>query len=209
MDSNNDLVNEKGSQLSTQGGRIREERLKKGLSQNEFAKLAHVHRQTQINYEQGERKPDTDYLLAIAEMGVDVEYVLTGKSPRETLGAYHAILEEILIELDVYKGLRPAWESAFRLVLADREARFSDGRDSRSGLDAVLGLLRKSPLLLSGPGELVDLIERVEFVAETGGRRLSALQKAKAVYQLFQKKKAGSIEYVDLEMVRAVLEQAP
>jgi hypothetical protein len=63
--------------------------------------------------------------------------------------------------------------------------------------------------LLSGPGELVDLIERVEFVAETGGRRLSALQKAKAVYQLFQKKKAGSIEYVDLEMVRAVLEQAP
>lgn len=208
MDTNDHTVNEEGLRMAPIGSRIREERLKKGWTQNEFAIHAHVHRKTQINYEQGERKPDTDYLLAIAEMGIDVEYVLTGKSQRATLGAYHAILEEVLIELGVYKGFRPAWESAFRLVVADMDARFTEGPERRSGLDAVIALLRKSPLLLNGPGELIDLIERVEFVLETGGRRLNASQKAKVIHQLFQQKKTGAVEYVDLEMVKAAIEQA-
>lgn len=47
---------------------------------------------TQRNYEKGERQPDSSYLAALALVGVDVMYVLTGQrasnqlslSPRET-----------------------------------------------------------------------------------------------------------------------------
>lgn len=35
-------------------------------------------RQSQSNYEKGTRKPDTEYLAAIARAGVDVLYVVTG-----------------------------------------------------------------------------------------------------------------------------------
>jgi len=34
---------------------------------------------TQLLYEKGERKPDIDYLVAVACAGVDVLYVITGK----------------------------------------------------------------------------------------------------------------------------------
>lgn len=37
-----------------------------------------VKRLAQVNYEKGLRKPDTDYLLGIANAGADVDYILTG-----------------------------------------------------------------------------------------------------------------------------------
>ena len=66
MDTNDHVVNEIDDRKSPIGARIREERLRLGLSQAAFAKLLGVHRRTQINYEHGERKPDTDYLGSLA-----------------------------------------------------------------------------------------------------------------------------------------------
>lgn len=37
-----------------------------------------VRKQAQLNYEKGERCPDSNYLAAVATAGVDVAYVLTG-----------------------------------------------------------------------------------------------------------------------------------
>ena len=59
--------------------RLRAERKRCGLSQEKFAALGGVAKDAQLNYENGSRKPDSDYLAAIAAAGVDVLYLLTGE----------------------------------------------------------------------------------------------------------------------------------
>lgn len=59
--------------------RLIEERNRLGLTQAAFGALASVTKLTQFNYEKGTRHPDSAYLMAIAESGVDVNYLLTGK----------------------------------------------------------------------------------------------------------------------------------
>lgn len=61
------------------GERLRAERERLGLSQEEFGRAGGVNRNSQANYEKGSRNPDAAYLASIAEVGVDVLYVLTGQ----------------------------------------------------------------------------------------------------------------------------------
>ncbi|MFJ7788929.1 helix-turn-helix domain-containing protein [Pseudomonas sp. NPDC096925] len=67
------------------GERLREERVRLGYNQADFAAIAGVAKTSQFNYEKGERSPDAAYLAAVAEKGVDVLYVVTGaRSPQST-----------------------------------------------------------------------------------------------------------------------------
>lgn len=61
------------------GDRLKEERERLGLNQTDFAAMAGISKNSQFNYEKGERSPDAAYLSAISEAGVDVLYVLTGQ----------------------------------------------------------------------------------------------------------------------------------
>ncbi|WP_155550528.1 helix-turn-helix domain-containing protein [Stutzerimonas degradans] len=61
------------------GERLREERTRIGLNQDDFAKLGGVNRNTQGSYEKNDRSPDASYLANVASAGVDVLYVLTGQ----------------------------------------------------------------------------------------------------------------------------------
>lgn len=60
------------------GERLREERVRLGYNQADFAAIAGVAKTSQFNYEKGERSPDAAYLAAVSEKGVDVLYVVTG-----------------------------------------------------------------------------------------------------------------------------------
>jgi len=60
------------------GPRLREERTRLKLSQSALGTVGGVETNAQGNYESGARSPKTDYLLRIAEAGVDIQYVLTG-----------------------------------------------------------------------------------------------------------------------------------
>lgn len=66
------------------GERLREERERLGRSQTDLAETAAQAgmrgstRQSQSLYEKGERAPDAGYLAAVASVGVDVQYVITG-----------------------------------------------------------------------------------------------------------------------------------
>lgn len=71
-------VKQNDGRMSTLSSRLREERTRLGLSQVEFGRLGGVGKHAQINYEAGRRTPDASYLTAVAEIGVDVLYVLTG-----------------------------------------------------------------------------------------------------------------------------------
>lgn len=68
--------------MNTIGFRLREERDKLGLNQTDFAKLVGQSRGSQAHYERDERAPDARYLSSLAEIGIDVLYILTGnKTP--------------------------------------------------------------------------------------------------------------------------------
>jgi transcriptional regulator with XRE-family HTH domain len=64
--------------METISERLRAERLRLGLTQEQLAKAGGVARSAQANYEKGERSPDAQYLAAVASAGVDVAFVVTG-----------------------------------------------------------------------------------------------------------------------------------
>lgn len=64
-----------------------EERSRLGLKAKEVAEYVGVAIPTQSNYEQGKRSPDTQYLAKLAELGFDINYVITGKRANFFLSA--------------------------------------------------------------------------------------------------------------------------
>lgn len=60
------------------GERLREERERLTFSQTALGAIGGVLKQAQLKYEKGERFPDAAYLNAIAKVGVDVLYIVTG-----------------------------------------------------------------------------------------------------------------------------------
>jgi transcriptional regulator with XRE-family HTH domain len=77
------------------GARLREERERLGLNQEGFGQLGGVRKQAQLLYEKDERKPDSDYLVAVAAAGVDVLFVLTGRRQSDLPGDAS---EQLLLE---------------------------------------------------------------------------------------------------------------
>lgn len=65
--------------ILTIGTRLLEERKRLKLSQTVMAAHAGLVKVTQINYEKDESCPNADYLSKVAELGVDVQYVITGR----------------------------------------------------------------------------------------------------------------------------------
>lgn len=71
-------MNESGHKYALYS-RLRQERARLGLNQDVMAAAAGLKRNAQVKYEKGERSPDAEYLAAVAALGVDVAYVLTGE----------------------------------------------------------------------------------------------------------------------------------
>ena len=66
------------------GKRLNEERKRINLNQTEFGKIGGVTKTSQLNYEASERSPSADYWKAISNIGVDVQYILTGTRTNES-----------------------------------------------------------------------------------------------------------------------------
>lgn len=64
--------------------RLREERKRLGFIQEDFARAGGVKKLAQINYEQGDRFPDVEYLFGISAIGADLVYLLTGQRQNAT-----------------------------------------------------------------------------------------------------------------------------
>lgn len=60
------------------GARLREERERLGLSQLAMGEIGGVKKLAQLKYEQNESSPSGTYFAAIAKMGADVQYIITG-----------------------------------------------------------------------------------------------------------------------------------
>lgn len=71
--------------MSNFGERLRQERKRLGLTQDELAEHGGVKKGAQFNYENGVRNPDTEYLIAIAAVGIDTQYLLHGEPSKINL----------------------------------------------------------------------------------------------------------------------------
>lgn len=111
--------------MSGIGARLRQERERLGLSQRAFGETGGVEANAQGKYESGERTPKGDYLAAVAELGVDVLYVLLGrKTPNHT--ALLSDSEETVIAC--YRTLQKEDQDAIRRLtttLAELSASYS------------------------------------------------------------------------------------
>lgn len=101
--------------MSIFGERLRQERQRLGLSQEEFGEAGGVKKVAQSNYETGKRRPDSEYLERVSSLGVDVQFLFSGMrtdNPDATSGLSPCQSEE---------GLAP-------VPLFDIEAAAGDGR---------------------------------------------------------------------------------
>lgn len=60
------------------GIRLKDERKRLGYNQTDFSAVAGMCRKSQVEYESGVRVPDGRYLSAIAAIGADIQYIITG-----------------------------------------------------------------------------------------------------------------------------------
>jgi transcriptional regulator with XRE-family HTH domain len=68
------------------GLRLRQERNRLKLSQSALGAIGGVETNAQGNYENGTRSPKADYLLRIAEAGVDLNFIMSGnRSPADAM----------------------------------------------------------------------------------------------------------------------------
>lgn len=123
--------------------RLKEERLRLGFNQTDFGRIGGVQLKAQSNYENGSRVPDASYLAALAEHGVDVNYVITGN---------RAVSEEKLRE---EFGLMI---SAYRLI--EKETKKSNATDKQKA-DAAFALYQAYKEKISDPEQLAKIISKV------------------------------------------------
>lgn len=81
--------------------RLKEERERLGFNQTQFGAIGGTTKKSQIDYEKGTTQPRASYLAALAKIGVDVQYVLTGERSAQALSN-----DEILL-LDAYRAAKP------------------------------------------------------------------------------------------------------
>jgi transcriptional regulator with XRE-family HTH domain len=78
IESKKNHVNGSWVYMKTIGARLKSERLRLGMNQEDFAAIGGIQRRAQLFYEQDKRSPDTAYLSAVSEIGVDIQFVITG-----------------------------------------------------------------------------------------------------------------------------------
>ena len=74
---------------------LAEERTRLNLKAKDVADWAGVAIPTQSNYEQGKRSPDAEYLAKLADLGFDINYVLTGRRDSLMLSSQERMLVDL------------------------------------------------------------------------------------------------------------------
>ncbi|HEA0272873.1 TPA: helix-turn-helix transcriptional regulator [Salmonella enterica] len=93
------------------GSKLREERERLALNQTEFAEACGVKQLAQSNYENDKRKPDATYLIAAANLGVDMNYLFTGVRVTSPYGTANTRDEAEMLE-EYRAGTEAARDSA-------------------------------------------------------------------------------------------------
>jgi transcriptional regulator with XRE-family HTH domain len=125
------------------GVRLREERERLGLNQEQLGAVAGTNRMTPSRYELGSHLPTLGFLAAVEEVGVDVDYVINGKRCVVALGSEDASLVggAVAVVEDLLKkhNFAPSSEVRGRLVLQVLVDAARDGRKAKApSLDQLI-----------------------------------------------------------------------
>lgn len=113
------------------GARLKEERARLRLSQDELGGVCDVKRRTLQDWERGVNAPNGEFLATAAEHGVDVLYVLTGKRSGAAM-----------------QGIGHAWITPEETELLDRFR--SAAAPLRGALREIVGALARSDEIKNG-----------------------------------------------------------
>ena len=97
------------------GERLKEERQKLRLTQEEFANKTGGTGKSQGNYERDLRSPSAEYLLSADSLGVDILYVLTGRRAGEPVNDLNPSEQALL---SMYRNATQAIQAAVMGILA-------------------------------------------------------------------------------------------
>ncbi|ENU32428.1 helix-turn-helix domain-containing protein [Acinetobacter parvus] len=98
------------------GLRLKEERERLGFTQPVFAGLAETTKKSQIDYEKDLTQPKAGYLSVIANVGADVQYIITGQRSSNALPT-----DEVLI-LEKYRQASPEIKNKMLMLLLGLES---------------------------------------------------------------------------------------
>lgn len=136
----------------TVGERLKEERLRLGMSQARLAAVAGVSKNTAINWERGASSPTIASLIATAEAGVDLTYVVTGRREQPVV--------QSLIDDEVNAIRRDLLDARERRLPGETEQE-ADQRIIEKSKNQLAAILRYDrPLITAEQAELVsDLLK--------------------------------------------------
>ncbi len=126
------------------GERLKLERKRLGLNQEQFAALAGVTRNPYTNWETGNTSPTAVQLAALAAAGADVRYIITGE--RDGPAPEHLKADERLL-LERYRASSPSLRDAALRVLLGGEVGSAKVRvGSNRGVVVEGGLVNTAPV---------------------------------------------------------------
>lgn len=85
--------------------RLKAERTRLGMNQEDFATAGGVTKNTQLAYEQGSRPPDVEYLFKIADAGVDLFFLLAREKD------WAGLAPEVTELITAFKDLTPSQQA--------------------------------------------------------------------------------------------------
>lgn len=124
--------------------RLREERLRLGLSQEDLAAMGGKGRNTVGAWERGEQSPNADFLIKAAAAGMDAAYLLTGQRGHV---ASNTLTDDEQTILTAWRSAAQSVRQAVRLVLAPAAVRDLLDMETRMALKVVE---LAAPLALGG-----------------------------------------------------------
>lgn len=108
--------------------RLKKLRISKGLNQNELAQILNVAKQTVSNWENGNRMPDSEMLVKIADFfDVSVDYLL-GRTDYQNAHIYENEIEGRNVHIEYDKDIYPdglTYEQVIQILKALKIAGFS------------------------------------------------------------------------------------
>lgn len=180
------MSTEKNDKELSVGGRLRLERKRIGLTQEELAAAVGVHTRTQANYElnKGRSGPGMAYFEALRKTGIDVPYVQTGVKTGPRLDLERAA-----------ERLFMAFSEALQIPIDRAHAAITNSADVASSevQQQAQWLLNESPLLAArhkvlklDRDLLVDILEGVEVELRKNDKAATPLRKAHTVARLYE-----------------------
>lgn len=180
------------------GERLRQERERLGLSQSTLAEKLGVHRNTVVRYEAGKREPAVEYLSALAELGADFGFLLSGE--RTTANSAYSLAAALVLPAVADRaGLSAgALLGILDLAAEDEAHKWGPGGDAQPPgenprlTELIDALFENGPLLEN----VFHEVARVQHVRST---RLSYGKRAKVVSMLYRSSRGSG--QIDPQMV--------